>query len=100
MGLPAIRSGWKPSFILALPLSLLVNLQAKKYHAHSHSPHLLGTLAGSSAMAWPQFDVVYKRGITLSVAKRSELVLNFAPSCGGAPLDIIKRYFEQQATPL
>jgi hypothetical protein len=31
-------------------------------------------------MAWPQFDVVYKRGITLSVAKRLELVLNLRPS--------------------
>jgi hypothetical protein len=45
-----------------------------------HIPHLLGTLAGSSAMAWPQFDVVYKIGITLSVAKRLELVLNLRPS--------------------
>ena len=24
----------------------------------------------------------------------------FAASCGGAPLDLIKRYIEQQATPL
>jgi len=25
---------------------------------------------------------------------------HFAASCGGAPLDLIKRYIEQQATPL
>jgi hypothetical protein len=33
-----------------------------------------------------QFDVVYKRGITLSAAKRLELVLNLRPSSR-------KRYF-------
>jgi hypothetical protein len=30
-------------------------------------------------MAWPQFDVVYKKLIMLSMAKRLELVLNLHP---------------------
>jgi hypothetical protein len=45
-----------------------------------HISHLFGTLAGSSGMAWPQFDVVYKIGITLSVAKRLAVILNLHPS--------------------
>ncbi len=50
------------------------------YHLHGRAIRMPRESNGSSAMAWPQFDVVYKRGITLSVTKRLELVLNLRPS--------------------
>ncbi len=74
------------------PVHLLVN-----YPPKVSVSSLVNSLKGvSSYVPRPQLPRITK-GYWNNVLRSPSY---FAPSCGGAPLDRIQRYIEQQATPL
>ncbi len=85
--------------------AVLVQLDGASNHVHllvNYPPKvsvssLVNSLKGVSSYVlrrqWPRIAKCYWKNVLWSPSY-------FAASCGGGPLDVIKRYVEQQATPL